>query len=112
MKSPQSPQPPSQQPAQPKPPKSKLMTQINQLTQVVNGVLKNDQLIMKNPAPEVLTGNLSNGSIEINCFFWCADLSKAEFIKGKVLENIYDVFKKHSITLKDNLNLEINTIGS
>lgn len=79
---------------------------------LVNDVLKNAELIMKNPAPEVLTGNLSNGSIEINCFFWCADLSKAEFIKGKVLENIYDVFKKHSITLKDNLNLEINTIGS
>lgn len=36
MKSPQPPQPPSQ----PKPPKSKLMTQIHQLTQVVNGVLK------------------------------------------------------------------------
>lgn len=32
-------QPPSQ-PKSPKPPKSKLMTQINQLTQVVNGVLK------------------------------------------------------------------------
>lgn len=36
MKSPKPPQPQSQ----PKPPKSKLMTQINQLTQVVNGVLK------------------------------------------------------------------------
>lgn len=34
-----SPQPPAQ-PKSPKPPKSKLMTQINQLTQVVNGVLK------------------------------------------------------------------------
>ncbi|MFO0210822.1 MAG: FHA domain-containing protein, partial [Pseudanabaena sp.] len=32
-------QPPSQ-PKSPKPPKSKLMTQINQLTKVVNGVLK------------------------------------------------------------------------
>ena len=36
MKSPQPPSPPSQS----KPPKSKLMTQIHQLTQVVNGVLK------------------------------------------------------------------------
>ncbi len=36
MQSPQTPSPPSQ----PKPPKSKLMTQIHQLTQVVNGVLK------------------------------------------------------------------------
>jgi len=38
-----SPQPPSQPPSQPKiprQPKSKLMTQLNQLTQVVNGVLK------------------------------------------------------------------------
>ena len=35
----QSPQPPAP-PSQPKPPKSKLMTQIHQLTQVVNGVLK------------------------------------------------------------------------
>ena len=34
-----SPQPPSPQ-SKPKPPKSKLMTQLNQLTQVVNGVLK------------------------------------------------------------------------
>jgi membrane peptidoglycan carboxypeptidase len=39
MKSPQSPQPP-QPSSKPKPPKSKLMTQIHQLTQVVNGVLK------------------------------------------------------------------------
>ncbi|ELS34225.1 MULTISPECIES: transglycosylase domain-containing protein [Pseudanabaena] len=39
MKSPQSPQPP-QPSSKPKPPQSKLMTQIHQLTQVVNGVLK------------------------------------------------------------------------
>ncbi|MCY7331820.1 MAG: transglycosylase domain-containing protein, partial [Pseudanabaena sp. CAN_BIN31] len=38
MKSPQTPPPPNPPPA--KPPKSKLMTQIHQLTQVVNGVLK------------------------------------------------------------------------
>ncbi len=40
MKSPQPPSQPPSQPKAPKPPKSKLMTQINQLTQVVNGVLK------------------------------------------------------------------------
>lgn len=60
-----------------------------------------EPLIMQNPGPQILTNDLSHGSIEFNCYFWCSDLSKADSIKGTVLENIHDLFKKNNITFRE-----------
>jgi small-conductance mechanosensitive channel len=68
---------------------------------LIKEALYNEPFIMKNPEPQVLTTDIANGSIEINCYFWCNDVSKGDSIKGRVLENIHDIFKQHSITLQE-----------
>ncbi|HNP21000.1 MAG TPA: mechanosensitive ion channel [Panacibacter sp.] len=68
---------------------------------LVAEALCNDSLIMRTPGPQILTNDLSYGSIELSCYFWCSDLSKADAIKGEVLENIYDRFKKNNITFRE-----------
>ena len=72
----------------------KVRNDLHSAKTLVAEALCNDSLIIENSRPQILTNDLSYGSVELSCYFWCSDLSKADAIKGECWKISTTVLKR------------------
>lgn len=75
---------------------------LSQAKTLLTNILQGHPLLLKEPVPLVVVNSLINAAIGFTCYCWCDDTSQVTLIKGKILEKVYDEFKKQSIKIKDN----------
>jgi potassium efflux system protein len=80
---------------------------LHQVKELIEDVLRNNEFVMKEPAPSVQVSNFINRSIELECFFWSESALTWRTVRTNVLLSLYYALNKENITIRD-LNLNIN----
>lgn len=74
-------------------------TDLEKVRNLLLSLLENHDKVMTNPAPVVILKEFNSSSIDVDLFFWVADLREAFKIKSEVIINVDTAFKQNNITI-------------